>query len=46
VQSLPDHGLKPDKIYLTVEGWDARSFTGLLTLDTMWTKLKPLVPTS
>jgi hypothetical protein len=46
VQSLPDHGLKPDKIYLTVEGWDARSFTGLLTLDNLWTKLKPLVPTS
>jgi hypothetical protein len=45
VQNLPGHGLKSDGVYLTVAGWDTRSFTGLLTLDTLWSNLKPLNPT-
>ncbi len=40
VQYLPNHGLMPDNIYLTVEGWNERSFTGLMTLDAIWAKLK------
>lgn len=39
VQDLPDRGLdenREDKNYLTIEAWDRRSFTGLLTLDRVW----------
>lgn len=33
--TLPDHGLDPsrDNVYLTVQGWNLRNFTALLTLD-------------
>lgn len=44
VQYLPNHGLMADNIYLTVEGWNERSFTGLMTLDSIWSKLKPITP--
>ena len=39
VQYLPNGGLQKDNIYLTVEGWNERSFTGLQTLDALWTAL-------
>jgi hypothetical protein len=44
VQYLPNHGLMEDNIYLTVEGWNERSFTGLMTLDAIWTKVKTNTP--
>jgi hypothetical protein len=40
VQYMPNAGLEEDDIYLTVEGWNERSFTGLQTLDTLWTALQ------
>ena len=42
VQYLPNGGLAKDNIYLTVAGWDERSFTGLQTLDALWTSLEKL----
>ena len=36
VQYLPNHGLMGDNVYLTVPGWNERSFTGLQTLDALW----------
>ena len=42
VQYLPNRGLEADNIYLTVEGWNERSFTGLQTLDTLWTALQAI----
>ena len=39
VQYLPNHGLEEDNIYLTVDGWNERSFTGLQSLDALWTAL-------
>ena len=45
VQRLPNHGLEGDKIYLTTEAWDIRTFAGLKVLDAIWTSLKSeLVP--
>ncbi len=44
VQYLPNHGLMPDNVYLTVEGWNERSFTGLMTLDAIWNRLKTVNP--
>ena len=40
VQYLPNHGLEGDKIYLTADAWDARTFAGLKVLDAIWTSLK------
>lgn len=40
VQYLPNHGLMPDDVYLTVPGWNERSFTGLQTLDSVWTAIQ------
>jgi len=42
VQYLPNGGLMKDNIYLTVAGWDERSFTGLQALDALWTSLEKL----
>ena len=42
VQYLPNRGLEADNIYLTVEGWNERSYTGLQTLDTLWTALQAI----
>ena len=39
VQPLPYHGLDPvrnDGFHLSVEGWNVRSFGGLMTLDSIW----------
>ena len=40
VQYLPNHGLEGDKIYLTTDAWDVRTFAGLQALDAIWTSLK------
>jgi hypothetical protein len=40
VQYLPNHGLMPDNEYLTIPGWNERSFTGLQTLDAIWTAIQ------
>jgi hypothetical protein len=40
VQYLPNHGLMPDNEYLTLPGWNERSFTGLQTLDAIWTAIQ------
>jgi hypothetical protein len=42
VQYLPNNGLEKDNVYLTVDAWNTRSFTGLQTLDTLWTALRNL----
>lgn len=42
--SLPGHGLKEDGIYLTIEAWDLRSFSGLLVLDHIQRALNPFQP--
>jgi hypothetical protein len=42
VQYLPNHGLEADNIYLTVDGWNERGFSGLQTLDLLWTALRNL----
>lgn len=44
VQYLPNHGLEQDRIYLTTEAWDTRSFTALKVLDSIWTTLSSLSP--
>lgn len=44
VQDLPNHGLDPDRkdVYLSVEAWDRRSFTALMTLDSLRRALRPI----
>jgi hypothetical protein len=36
VQFLKNHGLEDNGIYLTVDAWNIRDFTGLQTLDSIW----------
>ncbi len=36
IQFLPRHGLEDNGIYLTVDAWNVRDFTGLQTLDSVW----------
>jgi hypothetical protein len=43
VQSLPDHGMDPirnDGFHISTDGWNVRSFTGLLALDNIWRGLR------
>ena len=44
VQYLPNHGLEKDRIYLTTDAWDVRSFAGLQVLDSIWNSLRSLSP--
>lgn len=45
VQYLPNHGLREDDPkYLTVDGWNERSFTGLMVLNALWTEMKKSTP--
>jgi hypothetical protein len=36
IQYLHNHGLEDNGIYLTIDAWNVRDFTGLQTLDTLW----------
>jgi hypothetical protein len=36
VQFLKNHGLEDNGVYLTVDAWNIRDFTGLRTLDSIW----------
>lgn len=33
---LPGHGLQEDGVYLSLEAWDVRNFSGLQVLDKVW----------
>ncbi len=36
IQFLHNHGLEDNGVYLTVDAWNVRDFTGLQTLDSIW----------
>jgi len=40
--SLENNGLDPERedMYLTPTAWDLRNFTALMTLDTVWKKIR------
>jgi hypothetical protein len=36
IQFLHNHGLEDNGVYLTIDAWNVRDFTGLQTLDSIW----------
>lgn len=49
VQSLPNHGMDPvrnDGFHISTDGWNARSYTGLQALESIWRGVRDVASTS